>query len=539
MAGETNQDYVVLARKYRSRTFGELIGQDALVRTLTHAIAAHKIHHAYVLTGIRGVGKTSTARLMAKALNCENGPSVTWDENDPQVKAITAGLHPDVLEFDAASNRGVDEVMQLFSGVAYAPVQGRTKVYIIDEVHMLSTTAFNALLKTLEEPPPNVKFIFATTEVHKIPVTVLSRCQRFDLKRVPVDVLEAHYTRVLDAEGLKAEAEAVRLIARAADGSVRDGLSLLDQAIALSNVAGGGAVQADVVRTMLGLADAGAVMELAVKVLDGQSAEALRAVDAMYAQGQDALMVGQALLDVLHLLTRMKLVPELLKDGSLTEQEEQLLGSVSARVGLAGLNRIYQVLIQGLGEIKEAARPHEALAMVLVRACHVGQLPPLEVLMGQAESVVRADVKTLPDVVPVMQAKESVVQTVALPSTWEEVVKVVGKESRALAAMLAHGVRCHGVREAALELSFDAGGLETPESMVRQLKEALKQATGEVWQVTLVEAVGVVATLREEDVQRGHQRLKDAADDDSVKAALAMFPGAVLEDVIEDERDEA
>ncbi|MFO0500106.1 MAG: DNA polymerase III subunit gamma/tau, partial [Pseudomonadota bacterium] len=228
-------DYVVLARKYRSRTFAELIGQPALVRTLTNALASGRLHHAYLLTGIRGTGKTSTARLLAMALNCENGPSASWEVGDTQAENIRLGRHPDVLEFDAASNRGIDEIKTLFEGVAYAPMAGRFKVYIIDEVHMLTPPAFNALLKTLEEPPPQVKFIFATTDVQKVPLTVLSRCQRFDLQRVPAVTLAEHFTADLAQENIKAEAAAIELIARAADGSVRDGLSLLDQAIALSS----------------------------------------------------------------------------------------------------------------------------------------------------------------------------------------------------------------------------------------------------------------------------------------------------------------
>src|SRR5690349_15606867 len=284
--------YRVLARKYRPATFAELIGQEAMVRTLTNAIATGRIAHAFILTGVRGVGKTTTARILARALNCigpdgAGGPTVSPCGLCEPCRAIAEDRHVDVMEMDAASRTGVDDIRELTDGVRYKPVSARFKIYIIDEVHMLSKNAFNALLKTLEEPPADVKFIFATTEIHKVPITVLSRCQRFSLRRVPVEMLAEHYRRIAEAEGIAIEPAALGLIARAADGSVRDGLSLLDQAIALSD----GPIAEATVRDMLGIADRGLVFDLFETVMKGDAAGALRLLDSLHQGGADPLMV--------------------------------------------------------------------------------------------------------------------------------------------------------------------------------------------------------------------------------------------------------
>src|SRR4051812_44332028 len=308
--------YRVLARKYRPQSFAEIIGQDAIVRTLSNAIAFGRIAQAFMLTGVRGIGKTTTARIIARALNCigpdgAGGPTISPCGQCVHCRSIAEDRHVDVIEMDAASHTGVDKMRELLDGVRYRPVSARYKVYIIDEVHMLSGHSFNALLKTLEEPPPDVKFIFATTEIRKVPLTVLSRCQRFSLRRVPVELLVAHYRRIAEAEGATVSPAALGLIARAADGSVRDGLSLLDQAIALAGGnAGAGAIDQETVRDMLGIADRGLVWELFETVLRGDAGGALAQMDALYQGGADPQIVIQDLLDLTHFVTRLKLAPE-------------------------------------------------------------------------------------------------------------------------------------------------------------------------------------------------------------------------------------
>ncbi len=376
----TAKPYMALARTYRSQNFADLIGQQALVQTLTNAINSDKIHHAYVLTGIRGVGKTSTARILAKALNCENGPSVKWDDDDQQCAAIAAGRHVDVLEFDAASHTGVDDVRSLFEGVGYQPVQGKYKIYIIDEVHMLSRQAFNALLKTLEEPPTHVKFIFATTEVNKIPVTVLSRCQRFDLKRVGTEDLTTHFKNICEKEKITISSTALGLIARASDGSVRDGLSLLDQAIAL---AGGQEITDALVSEMLGQANSSRIFELLEKLLTGNAAGVLADLQDLYHNGHDPVLMAQEMLRALHLLTRFKIVPDLINSTDLTEAERILGAPLADKMPLEGLGRAYQMLLTGLEEAKRATRPLEAIEMALVRIAYLAPVPAIQTLLAQ------------------------------------------------------------------------------------------------------------------------------------------------------------
>ena len=383
MSEVKKSDYLVLARKYRPRTFEEVIGQQTLVRTLKNAIASDRLHHAYVLQGIRGTGKTTTARILAKVLNCENGPAVTWDADDPQARAIEKGAHVDVLEFDAASHTGVDDIRDLFEGVHYAPVQGRYKVYIIDEVHMLSKQAFNALLKTLEEPPEHVKFIFATTEVHKIPVTVLSRCQRFDLKRVSVQELAAHFMDVLKKENVEADSAAIDLIAKAADGSVRDGLSLVDQAIALS---AGEKINLETVSSMLGMADKAQVYDLFTSLMNGDTGTTLSKLSSMYEIGYDPLMIVNNLLEVAHLVTRLKVVPGALEEKNLSELERTSGGNLAGEIGLENLSRAYQMLLTVATEAKGANRPYEVVEMGLIRTTHMAPLPAITELIQEAGS---------------------------------------------------------------------------------------------------------------------------------------------------------
>jgi DNA polymerase III subunit gamma/tau len=370
--------YRVLARKYRPATFDDLIGQEAMVRTISNAFETGRIPQAWILTGVRGVGKTTTARILARGLNYElpdgsvTAPTIKMPVLGINCRAIMESRHVDVLEMDAASHNGVDDIRQINDAVRYAPVSARYKVYILDEVHMLSNQAFNALLKTLEEPPPHAKFVFATTDIGKVPVTVLSRCQRFDLRRVEADALVAHLEGILAKEGVTAEPEALALIARAAEGSVRDSLSLLDQAI--SHAAG--AVRAEDVRQMLGLADASRIIDLFDALMRGDAARALGELRSQYDSGADPLVVLTELAEFTHFVTRVKVVPTVVEDRSLSEVERKRGRGLAAGLSMGTLSRTWQMLFKGLQEVKDAPRPIAAAEMVLVRIAYAADLPP-------------------------------------------------------------------------------------------------------------------------------------------------------------------
>ena len=325
MSEEKSSQYVVLARKYRPQTFDDLLGQDALVQTLTNAIKNNRLHHAYILTGIRGIGKTTTARIIAKALNCtgkdgQGGPTIRPCGVCENCQAIAAGRHIDVMELDAASRTGVDDIREILDGVRYKPTNARYKIYIIDEVHMLSKNAFNALLKTLEEPPSHVKFIFATTEIRKVPITVLSRCQRFDLQRLSIENLMTLFTRILEKEQIAADNEALQIIAKAADGSARDGLSMLDQAISL----GAGKVETGIVKNMIGLADRNQTFELFEQLVKGQTDALLGNIQEQYKNGANPLTILQDLVNITHMIAKAKIIPSSADEISLSENEKDL-----------------------------------------------------------------------------------------------------------------------------------------------------------------------------------------------------------------------
>lgn len=369
--------YRVLARKYRPATFADLVGQEALVRTLTNAIDSGRLAHGFILTGVRGVGKTTTARIIARALNCvgpdgAGGPTPAPCGACAQCTAIAQDRHVDVIEMDAASRTGVGDIRELIEGVRYRPVQARYKIYIIDEVHMLSNQAFNALLKTLEEPPEHVVFIFATTEIRKVPVTVLSRCQRFDLRRLTTEDLQGLFGRIVAKEGVTVAPEALAMIARAADGSARDGLSLLDQAIALG---GGTTVEAAQVQSMLGLADRARVFDLFEALVGGKVPESLDIVADLYGAGADPAVVIQDLLELAHFLTRAKLVPQTLDAPGLPETERLRGRALSQQLSLAALARVWQMLLKGLGEVQSAPVPLQAAEMALIRLAYASDLP--------------------------------------------------------------------------------------------------------------------------------------------------------------------
>ncbi len=373
--------YVVLARKYRPQTFADLIGQDAMVATLKNAFSTGRIAQGYMLTGVRGVGKTTTARILARALNYEagdakagersGGPTVDFTDLGQHCAEIMESRHPDVIEMDAASNTGVDNIREIIESARYKPLVARYKVFIIDEVHMLSKGAFNALLKTLEEPPEHVKFIFATTEIRKVPVTVLSRCQRFDLRRVDVPLLTEHFTKITELEGSEAEPEALALIARAAEGSVRDGLSILDQAIAFSK----GKVKTDSVRAMLGLADSGRIFDLIEDIFSGKAGPAVQKLEALIRDGAEASQVLTDLAEVVHITTRHKAVgAEAVGDGLSAEQKRRA-AAIAEAVSVPFLGRAWQILLKGIAEVDGAPHPQTAAEMVIIRLAYTADLP--------------------------------------------------------------------------------------------------------------------------------------------------------------------
>ncbi len=378
--------YVVLARKYRPRTFDDLIGQDALVQTLRNAFATGRIAQAYMLTGVRGTGKTTTARILARAFNYERDgvdkPTIDMPELGKHCADIMESRHPDVIEMDAASNTGVDDVREIIESARYKPLIARMKVFIIDEVHMLSKNAFNALLKTLEEPPEHVKFIFATTEIRKVPVTVLSRCQRFDLRRVEGPVLAAHFKKIVANEGAGADDDALTLIARAAEGSVRDGLSILDQAIAM----GSGKVTAPDVRAMLGLADRGRVFDLLEHVLAGRIADALQGLQGLHHDGAEAAQVLADVGEAVHLVTRAKVAGAAAAGADLSPDERTRATALAGQLSLAILSRAWQMLLKGLEETQRAANPVAAAEMALIRLAYTADLPSPDELIRQLGS---------------------------------------------------------------------------------------------------------------------------------------------------------
>jgi DNA polymerase III subunit gamma/tau len=379
---ETQTPYQVLARKYRPESFADLIGQDAMVRTLRNAFAADRIHHAFVMTGIRGTGKTTTARIIAKGLNCigadgQGGPTTEPCGVCEHCRAITDGRHVDVLEMDAASRTGVDDIREIIASVAYRAASARYKIYIIDEVHMLSNNAFNALLKTLEEPPAHVKFIFATTEIRKVPVTVLSRCQRFDLRRIEPEIMIAHLDRVAQAEGGQVAQDALALITRAAEGSVRDAMSLLDQAISH----GAGETSADQVRAMLGLADRARVLDLFDHIMRGDAGGALAELAAQYADGADPMAVLRDLAEITHWLSVTKITPDAGNDPTLSPEERDRGAAMAQALPMRTLTRTWQMLLKALEEVASAPNAMMAAEMAIIRLTHVADLPSPEELM--------------------------------------------------------------------------------------------------------------------------------------------------------------
>ena len=517
--------YRVLARKYRPQSFAALIGQDAMVQTLGNAIRRGRLAHAFLLTGVRGVGKTSTARLIAKALNCvgpdgQGGPTIDPCGQCEPCRAIAEGRHIDVIEMDAASHTGVDDVREIIEASRYAAVSARFKIYIVDEVHMLSKSAFNALLKTLEEPPAHVKFLFATTEVNKVPVTVLSRCQRFDLRRIPGEKLAAHFAEVCRLEGVEAEDEALALIARAAEGSARDGLSILDQAIAHAGIEGGG-VGAAAVRDMLGLSDRGATRDLFGLLLAGEARQSLAALRRQYDLGVDPLAVLRALLETSHAVTLAKLGTP--TDAAQSAEESAALASWAARLSFPTLHRLWQLLLKGHEEVGRAALPIEAAEMALLRVIHASALPDpgelVKQLSGQGAPVAPSPAAPAPPA-PAPAAPHA-----GLPASFEEMIALLDARGKmTLAGTLRVVARL--VHYAPGELVLSAAK-PLPATLTRDLAETLRAITGAAWTVEARDEPGA-PTLQEAEAARVAAERAWVTEQPVVAATLAAFPQAEL-----------
>ena len=563
--GSATEAYRVLARKYRPTTFSGLIGQDVLVRTLTNAFQSGRLAHAFILTGVRGVGKTTTARIVARALNCIGADGKGEPTTEPcgvcvHCTSIANDRHVDILEMDAASRTGVDDIRELIEGVRYRPTSARYKVYIIDEVHMLSKNAFNALLKTLEEPPEHVKFIFATTEIRKVPITVLSRCQRFDLNRVEIDELSKHYNGIVGKEGASISDTALHLIARASDGSVRDGLSLLDQAISQAE----GEITEPQVREMLGLADRSQTFELLEAVLSGAIADALGHFDRQYRDGADPVALFEDLLEITHFLTRIKVVPTVADVPGVPEIERTQGKAMASKLSMASLARTWQILLKGLSEVRMAPSPKQAAEMVLVRLAYTADLPtPEEAIrkLSEGQSPLPAGPPAAPASSPApnplgaqaMAANgggsaqaQSAPEPAPEPETASEPQAAARpelasfEEVLALADELREGMlRTHLISDVRL-VHFEPGRIEfspgphAPRDLAQSLSAFLKKHSDLRWMVSVSAEQGGDTISEQRETTLEDLRAEVSAEP-LIKAVLEMFPGAILDEVVKDD----
>jgi DNA polymerase III subunit gamma/tau len=554
--------YRVLARKYRPSSFEDLIGQDAVVRTVSNAFETGRIPQAWILTGVRGVGKTTTARILARALNYElpdgsvKGPTIRMPALGVHCQAIMESRHMDVLEMDAASHTGVDDVRQINDSVRYAPASARYKVYIIDEVHMLSTAAFNAFLKTLEEPPEHAKFVFATTEIRKVPVTVLSRCQRFDLRRVEADVLMKHLSNIAQKESVEIEPEALGIIARAAEGSVRDSLSLLDQAIAHA----AGHVRAEEVRQMLGLADRTRVIDLFEQLVRGDIASAFKEFREQYDVGADPIVVLSDLAEFVNFVTRVKIVPATADNVAFSETERVRARDFATKLSMRVLSRMWQMLLKGITEAQAATRPAAAAEMVLVRIAYVADLPtpdeairmieqnggaspavtsaapsrgmaaPTASAIASAPARAAAAPRPVPEASarPQMAAPETNAAPALKISSFPQLVALAGdKRDLMMKSALESDVRLVRMEDGRLEIALERHAQRT---LVNELSRKLEQWTSRRWTVVVSNEAGQ-STLREQNLVAKGERERAAEADPRVKEVLARFPGAKLVEV--------
>ena len=550
----TNENqYVVLARKYRPQNFEDLLGQDALVQTLTNAIQNNRLHHAYILTGIRGVGKTTTARLIARALNCtgadgKGGPTIHPCGVCDNCKAIAAGRHMDVMELDAASHTGVDDIRELLDSARYAPTNARYKVYIIDEVHMLSKGAFNALLKTLEERPAHVKFIFATTEIRKVPVTILSRCQRFDLQRLSVETLTQLFTKILANENIPAETEALDIIAKAADGSARDGLSLLDQAIVLSN----GNINTDVVKKMLGLADRSQTLTLFENLVNGNMEAVLKDISEQYTNGATPMIVLQDLINITHDLAKVKIIPALLNSTSLSEIEKKTFATLSTSCSLAVLSKIWQMLIKGISEINMAPSAVEALEMILLRVAYSASLPtPYEILNEVKKNSDLAGTSSVYSGQSALLQNSAAAAPVSVPPSGTEkkndlTATVSAGETSGFNTVEDLLRYLEGTKKALIEYSikhdvcireFSDGHIAMNiaptihQDFIMNLHKLLSEATGRQWEIEIIKG-DLGETIADKEKSAAEATKKNVSEYPLVKKILEEFKGAKIETVI-------
>ncbi|GGF76946.1 DNA polymerase III subunit gamma/tau [Azorhizobium oxalatiphilum] len=550
--------YRVLARKYRPQNFDDLIGQEAMVRTLSNAFASGRIAQAYILTGVRGVGKTTTARILARALNYEpmeggGGPSLDLSVLGKHCKDIIESRHVDVMEMDAASNTSINDIREIIDGSRYRPVMARYKVYIIDEVHMLSTAAFNGLLKTLEEPPEHVKFIFATTEIRKVPVTVLSRCQRFDLRRVEAGTLASHLSKICAKEDVTVDAEALSIVSRAAEGSVRDSLSLLDQAIAH----GGGTVSGEEIRRLLGLADKARVIDLFDALMRGDMPRALGEFRDQYDAGADPAVILTDLAEFTHLVTRLKIVPSSAEDASLVEAERLRGKEMAEGLSMRVLSRTWQMLSKGITEVQQAAKPAQAAEMVLVRLAYASDLPtpdetlrklkdmptdggsapgpssgggappPGPVAMAAGGGGARLAIAARSEPMPQRAPQPAAVAGPQLRTFADVVALAVQKRDLLLKHALETNARLVHFEEGRIELAITEGG---DPNLVQTLARKLLEWTSRRWLVSLSSKQGA-ATIAEVAQARREEREDGIRADPLVAAVLAHFPGAQITDV--------